>query len=191
MAEDMRIRKDSGLRLWRMADPYAVRRRTIVDYRFHTKKQQDFYETILLDKKPIVCDMRWVDWDYIKENEDHYPGVHESFKACGVDEFVAQKLTKWNDELIMQFYSTTHFYPDGRIVWMSEGTRYQSTIEEWAKLINDPEEHEDDLDVYAKKKKDHNTMANMYKEIPDKALETHKLGSVHYLLSSLPNITRS
>ena len=78
----------------------------------------------------------------------------------------------------MQFYSTAHFYPDGRIVWMSEGTRYQSTIEEWAKLINAPEEHEDDLDVYAKKKKDHNSMANMYKEIPDKALETHKLGSI-------------
>ena len=44
-----------------MADPYATRRRTDVDYRFHTKEQQDFYETILLDKKPIVCDMRWVD----------------------------------------------------------------------------------------------------------------------------------
>ena len=28
-------------------------------------------------------------------------------------------------------------------------------------------------------------MANMYKEIPDKALETHKLGSVYYLLSGL------
>ena len=44
---------------------------------------------------------------------------------------------------------------------MSEGTRYQSTIEEWANLINAPREKEDDLDVYAKKKKDHNTMANM------------------------------
>ena len=61
MAEDMNIRRDSGLRLWRMEDPYASRRRTAVDYRFHTKEQQDFYETILLDKKPIVCDMRWVD----------------------------------------------------------------------------------------------------------------------------------
>ena len=87
-----------------------------MDYRFHTKEQQNFYETILLDKKPIVCDMKWADWDYIDENEDHFPGVHESFKSCGVDDFVGQKLTKWNGELIMQFYSTTHFYPDGRIV---------------------------------------------------------------------------
>ena len=85
----------------------------------------------MLDKKPIVCDMRWVDWEYIRKNEEHYPGVYDNFNAYGVDDFVVQKLTKWNDELIMQFYSTTHFYPDGRIVWMSEGTRYQSTVEEW------------------------------------------------------------
>ena len=159
-----------------------------MDYRFHTKEQQDFYETILLDKKPIVCDMRWVDWTYIRENEDHFLGVYDSFKACEMDKFVVQKLTKWNDELIMKFYSTAHFYLDGRIAWMSEGTRYQSTVNEWARLINAPKAHEDDLDVYAKKKKDHNSMASMYKEIPDADLETHKFGSVKHLLSGLPTI---
>ena len=55
-------------------------------------------------------------------------------------------------------------------------------------MINAPEAHEDDLDVYAKKKKDHNSMASMYREIPDATLETHKLGSVHCLLSGLPTI---
>ena len=54
VAENMKIRRDSGLRLWRMTGPYATRRRIAVDYRFHTKEQHDFYETILLDKKPIV-----------------------------------------------------------------------------------------------------------------------------------------
>ena len=71
---------------------------------------------------------------------------------------------------------------------MFKGRRYQSTVVEWAKLINAPAEHEDDIDVYAKKKKDHNSMANMYKEIPDKALETHKMGFVYYLLSGLSTI---
>ena len=188
VAEDMKLRRDSGLRKWREADPYASRRRTAVDYRFHTKEQQDFYETVLLDKKPIVCDMRWVDWTYIKDNEEHYPGVQDSFIACGVADFVGQKLTKWNEELIMQFYSTAHFYPDGRITWMSEGTRYQSTVAEWAQIINAPEEQDDDLDIYAKKKMDHNSMSNMYKEIPNEALDTFKFGSVHYLLSGLPTI---
>src|SRR3954464_12614059 len=88
----------------------------------------------------------------------------------------------------MQFYSTAHFYPDGRIVWMPEGTRYQSTVAEWAQLINAPEENEDDLDVYSKKNMDHNTMANMYKEIPTDDLDTHQFGSVKHLLSGLPTI---
>src|SRR4051812_18997112 len=35
---------------------------------------------------------------------------------------------------------------------------------------------------------DHNSMSNMYKEIPNKALDTIKFGSVHYLLSGLPTI---
>ena len=58
--------------------------------------------------------------------------MQDSFIACGVADFVGQKLTKWNEELIMQFYSTAHFYSDGRITWMSEGTRYQSIVAEWA-----------------------------------------------------------
>jgi hypothetical protein len=78
---------------------------------------------MLLDKKPIVSDMKWVDWKYIDANEDYFPHVHESFRLTRVDTFVAQKLTKWNDEMIMQFYSTSHFYLDGRITWMTEGQR--------------------------------------------------------------------
>ena len=34
----------------------------------------------------------------------------------------------------------------------------------------------------------HNTTSHMYKEIPDKALETFTFGSVHFLLSWLPTI---
>ncbi len=36
--------------------------------------------------------MRWVDWQYIKDNEEYYPGVQDSFKACGVEDFVGKKL---------------------------------------------------------------------------------------------------
>ena len=61
----------------------------------------------------------------------------------------------------MQFYSTTHFYLDGKIVWMTEGTRYQSSVAEWAKLTNAPEEHEEDTDAYAKPRKGHDSMAHM------------------------------
>ncbi|XP_044396448.1 uncharacterized protein, partial [Triticum aestivum] len=120
VAENMMLRKDKGLHQWRMSNPYSVRRRTACDYHFHTREQHDFYETVLLDKKPILSDMKWVDWKYIDANEDHFPHVHESFRLVGVDDFVGQKLTKWNDEMIMQFYPITHFYPDGKVAWMTE-----------------------------------------------------------------------
>ena len=53
VAENMKIRKDAGLRLWRQSDPYAVRRRTAMHYRFHTKEQQDFYGTICLTRSQL------------------------------------------------------------------------------------------------------------------------------------------
>lgn len=65
---------------------------------------------------------------------------------------------------------------------------HQSTVDEWARLISATKEEEHQIDVYAEKKKDHNTMDNMYKEIPDEALETHKFGLVYYLLSGLATI---
>ena len=61
VAENMKLRKDKGLRERRKVDPYSVRKRTACDYRFHTREQQDFYETVLLDKKPIISNMKWVD----------------------------------------------------------------------------------------------------------------------------------
>ncbi|KAI5017495.1 hypothetical protein ZWY2020_042383 [Hordeum vulgare] len=57
IVEDMKKRKDAGLRKWTANDPYVVRRRTVVYPRFHTKEQQDFSETVLFDKSPAVSDM--------------------------------------------------------------------------------------------------------------------------------------
>ena len=88
--------------------------------------------------------------------------------------------------MIMQFYSTAHFYPDGRIVWMTEGTRYESSVEEWATILGAPQVEDGDLDVYSESKANHNSMANMYKEIPDDYVHSHKLGSFYYLQAGLP-----
>ncbi|KAE8785821.1 MND1-interacting protein 1 [Hordeum vulgare] len=40
VVEDMKKRKDHGLGKWRVVDPYAIKRRTTVDARFHTKDRQ-------------------------------------------------------------------------------------------------------------------------------------------------------
>ncbi|KAI4993805.1 hypothetical protein ZWY2020_008118 [Hordeum vulgare] len=61
IVEDMNKRRDAGLGKWRDIDPYAMRRRTVVDPRYHTREKQDFYETVLFDKSPAVNDMRYID----------------------------------------------------------------------------------------------------------------------------------
>ncbi|KAI4999812.1 hypothetical protein ZWY2020_004401 [Hordeum vulgare] len=151
VAEDMKRRKDVGLRKWRHIDPYAVRRRTDVDPMFHTKEQQDFYETVWYDKSPAISDMRYVDWAYIKENENFFPHVQENFSLVDVEDFVGKEMTPWNDELIMQFYATLHFYDDS-LVWMTDGHKYEATIAEWAAFIGVPKQEEEDVDVYAEAK---------------------------------------
>jgi hypothetical protein len=42
VVENMMLRKDKGLHQWRKSDPYAARRKTACDYRFHTRGQQNF-----------------------------------------------------------------------------------------------------------------------------------------------------
>nr|XP_020185107.1 uncharacterized protein LOC109770807 [Aegilops tauschii subsp. strangulata] len=66
---------------------------------------------------------------------------------------------------------------------MTEGSKYQSTISEWVAVLGAHEEDENDIDVYGKPRMDHNSMANMYKEIPPKDLESYKVGYVKHLLT--------
>lgn len=84
-------------------------------------------------------------------------------------------MAPWNDELIMQFYPTVHFYGDGSIVWMIDGHKYESTIDEWATIIGAPKQKQSGVDVYSKQKMSHNSMSNMYKPVPRKFLATQKM----------------
>ncbi|KAI4994332.1 hypothetical protein ZWY2020_029380 [Hordeum vulgare] len=124
IAEDMKKRKDARLRKWRANDLYVVRRRTDVDPRFHTKEQQDFYETVLFDKSHA----------YIKENENFFPHVQENFRLVDIEKFAGKEMTPWNDEPIMQFYATVHFYDDS-LVWMTDGHKYEALLNGLQSLV--------------------------------------------------------
>ena len=74
------------------------------------------------------------------DNEDFFPHVRENSRLVDIQYFVGKEMTPWNDELIMQFYSTVHFYGDGSIVWTTDGHRYESTIDDWATIIGAPKQ---------------------------------------------------
>lgn len=92
----------------------------------------------------------------------------------------------WNDEMIMQFYSTAHFKSDCRIVWMTEGNMYKLTVEEWATTRGAPKALEHDFDVYTKPEMNQNSMDDMYNPVPQKYPRTHKLGFVYFLQPGIP-----
>jgi hypothetical protein len=48
-----------------------------------------------------------------------------------------------------------------------------------------PEPEDGDVDVYGVPKSNHNSMADMYKEIPEEDLEIFKLGSMYHLQAGL------
>lgn len=65
----------------------------------------------------------------------------------------------------MQFYAIVHFYPDGKIKWMTDGSRYESSVEEWVALLGLPPKDENFTDVYMTSHQTHDSLQNMYKDI--------------------------
>ena len=54
----------AAARLLRRQSPLDVPKDT-VDYRFHTRFQQDFYQTVILTKAGIASEAQWVDWTHM------------------------------------------------------------------------------------------------------------------------------
>ena len=50
--------------LLRRQSPLDVPKDT-VDYRFHTRFQQDFYQSVILAKASIASEAQWVDWSHM------------------------------------------------------------------------------------------------------------------------------
>jgi hypothetical protein len=44
--------------------------RDAYDYRFHTKFQQDFYESVIIPKGKHVALSQWIDWNYMERKND-------------------------------------------------------------------------------------------------------------------------
>lgn len=125
--------------------------------------------------------MQYVHWKYIDKHADHFDCVHQSFTACGLDKFVNDVKSPWCEELIMQFYATVHFYPDGSLKWMTDGVRYECIVEEWANLLGLPPDDDDLLDVYRQDHMRHEAMEGMYKQdLTEKEKESFKLRSIYY-----------
>lgn len=76
---------------------------------------------------------------------------------------------------------------------MTDGTMYESTVQEWVDFLGLPPSDENFTDVYRTDvyrtgHLNHDTMKNMYKDIPAEYHDKWKLGSVYYLLPGFSTI---
>jgi hypothetical protein len=47
-----------------------VEKEPVIDYRFHTVFQQDFYESVIITKNKPVAISQWIDWSYMEGKGD-------------------------------------------------------------------------------------------------------------------------
>jgi hypothetical protein len=118
----------------RKIDPRS-QQRNASDYKFHTQFQQDFYETMIMERRRIVSEAQWVDWHHMEEQQD--PIYNQVIAAC--ENHHIRKLMgvhyDWNIEVIAQFYAALFIeeVEDVRAMhWMTEGEWYHITSDEFA-----------------------------------------------------------
>ena len=126
--------------LLRRQGPLDVPKDT-VDYRFHTRFQQDFYQTVILAKAGIASEAQWVDWTHMAnlghEICDEVAQMCENRHIKDIMGFQHD----WNKEVISQFYATVYFGHDPEngnkrtIYWMTEGHHYQCSYTSFCQLI--------------------------------------------------------
>jgi hypothetical protein len=110
-----------------------------IDYRFHTTFQLDIYESVIFMKTKPMAISQWIDWTYMEGQHDRF--FDDLVGACRAkhlrDASALQK--NLNNEIIAQFFDTLYVEERGdtrKFYWMTEGGRYESTFEQFARLFD-------------------------------------------------------
>jgi hypothetical protein len=71
--------------------------RDAYDYRFHSRFQQDFYESVIMTKSRPVTNSQWIDWTYMENKHDPiFDGVIVACQAKHLRDILAFKKV-WNN----------------------------------------------------------------------------------------------
>ena len=92
-------------RLLRRQSPLDVPKDT-GDYRFHTRFQQDFYQSVILAKAGIASEDQWVDWTHMANLQNE---ICDDVARMCEDRHIKDIMGfqhDWNKEVIAQFYAT-------------------------------------------------------------------------------------
>jgi hypothetical protein len=82
--------------------------------------------------------MQWTDWDFIQKEKNNCLAFAEVIAACEYHEIrdVIELKYDWNDEVILQFYSTLYLdKKSNKLFWMIEDEIYSVSLVRFAVIL--------------------------------------------------------
>jgi hypothetical protein len=82
--------------------------------------------------------MQWIDWAFLEKHKNDSQAFTNMINMCkyhGLEKIMAFRYD-WNEEVILQFYSTFFFHKNSTgITWMTDGTKYSISIGRFASIL--------------------------------------------------------
>jgi hypothetical protein len=176
--------KTDLVRKKRKENTRLIEKEPIIDYRFHTAFQQNFYESVITTKTKLMVISQWIDWTYMEAK--HAAIFDEVVATCRAKHLrdVMSFQKNWNNEIIAQFYAT--FYVEERedirkFHWMTKGRWFEITFEQFARLFGFGRYDANCIKIHFTSRLDSSRMRFMY--------PGSKRGSVGSTLNLLPFCT--
>jgi hypothetical protein len=130
---------ENSIKPLRFEDPRSLPRSFHGDPRFWLAHQADWYESVILIKKTITTEMRWIDWNYLRSLESPIKEVVEAVYARCTDlglRDIMRYRGDWNEEVVAQFYATLYVDAKRNVMhWTLGGKRYSISMFGFARMF--------------------------------------------------------
>jgi hypothetical protein len=98
----------------------------------------DWYRPVYERKQTLVVPMHWMDWAFLEKHKKDCQAFKDVIEMCkyhGLEKVMGFRYD-WNEEVILQFYSTFFFYKNSSaITWMTDDTKYSISIGRSASIL--------------------------------------------------------
>jgi hypothetical protein len=124
----------------------------------------DWYQSVYESKQTLVVPMQWKDWAFIEKHKKENPAFKDVLEMCeyhGLKKIMAFRYV-WNEEVILQFYSSFFHKNNTDITWMTNGTKYSISISRFASILGLSASTKHPLNLHDGNVLGLNEMASMY-----------------------------
>ena len=99
----------------------------------------DWYESVIMTKKHVTTEMKWIDWGYLKgfasPVKDVIDAVHAHCQEMDLIDIMSFSCD-WNEEVVAQFFATLFVEENGRTFhWILGGKRFTYNMAQFSILF--------------------------------------------------------